>query len=205
MERDDNMAEPVRKDEPLSSMRFPDSPSSTGNARPGPVPVERITQSTPSEPLVSGGIGSETIEPDHQLPEQATSKPLGEWPQSSQRSNRDLDPADFSGTTTSVNDTLNNVVSVVVDRAKQIPGFMSDRMVDLKRKFRVVRGQVESGELQGEIKDRASELADEASAKARYARSRAEFYARNYPLQFIAGAAAVGFVVGFLLRLGRDE
>ena len=201
MERDDNMAEPVRKDEPLSSMRFPDSPSSTGNARPGPVPVERITESTLSEPLVSGGLASETIDTDHQLPERATSKPLGEWPQSGRLTDRDLDPADFSSTT----DTINNVVGAVVDRAKQIPGFMSDRMVDLKRKFRVIRGRVESGELQGEIKDRASELADEASSKARYARSRAEFYARNYPLQFIGGAAAVGFVVGFLLRLGRDE
>jgi ElaB/YqjD/DUF883 family membrane-anchored ribosome-binding protein len=75
----------------------------------------------------------------------------------------------------------------------------------MRHRLRIIRGRFEAGELQEQMRDRASDLTNEASRQARIARSRAEFYARNYPLQFIGGAVVAGFVVGFLLRMGRDE
>lgn len=176
MEMEDNMAEPVRDDEPLSSTKFPESPS-----RPGPVPVV-------AEPADVAGL----------LPERATDKPLGEWPA---ETIRDLRVSRFRTT----GDAVGNALGVAVHTARQIPEFMQDRASDLRHRFRLIRGRVKSGELQDELKERASEITDEASRQARVARTRAEFYARNYPLQFIAGAAAAGFVIGFLLRIGRDE
>jgi ElaB/YqjD/DUF883 family membrane-anchored ribosome-binding protein len=179
MKMEDNMAEPVRNDEPLSDIRLPESP------RPGPVPVTR----TGTE---SAGL----------LPERATDKPLGEWPRETLDDLRDIRMREDAARESSTGaDTLN----VLKEKARPIADFMQHRVADMRHRFRVIRGRFESGELQSEVKDRASELSDEASRQARIARTRAEFYARNYPLQFIAGAAASGFVIGFLLRMWRDE
>jgi ElaB/YqjD/DUF883 family membrane-anchored ribosome-binding protein len=182
METEPNMADPVRNDEPLSDIRFPET-----SPRPGPVPVAR----TPAD---SAGL----------LPERATDKPLGEWPPETLESVR--------GQRESSRDTLDNLKSqganaldTLREKARPVTDFVQDRVADMRYRFRVIRGRLRSGELQDELRDRTSDLTDEASRKARMARNRAEFYARNYPLQFIGGAAAAGFVIGFLLRMWRDE
>jgi len=58
-----------------------------------------------------------------------------------------------------------------------------------------------------EAKDRAADLYRESrvrsSAAVSRARSRASYYANEYPLQVIAGVAAVAFVAGVLLRVWR--
>jgi len=69
----------------------------------------------------------------------------------------------------------------------------------------VIRGRAATGELKENVSERVSEVADETSRQGRLMGGRADYYAHNYPLQFIAGAAATGFVVGFLLRMWRDE
>lgn len=183
METEPNMAEPVRKDEPLSSMRFPET-----SARPGPVPVT-------SAPADSAGL----------LPERATDKPLGEWPRETLDDLRGTGESQQPGTLDNLKEQGGNALDTLREKARPVTDFVQDRVADMRHRFRVIRGRVQSGELQDEMKDRASELTDEASRQARVVRTRAEFYARNYPLQFIAGAAAAGFAIGFLLRMWRDE
>ncbi len=177
------MAEPVRNDEPLSSMRLSES-----SPRPGPVPVTR----TPAD---TAGL----------LPERATDKPLGEWPRETLDDLRDEPEMREPGTFDNLKEQGANALDTLREKARPVTDFVQDRVADARHRFRIIRGRVESGELQDDLRDRASELSGEASRKAREARSRAEFYARNYPLQFIGGAAVAGFVIGFLLRMWRDE
>ncbi len=180
------MAEPVRNDEPLSSYEFPESP------RPGPVPVSRSTVEN------SAGL----------LPEQGTDKPIGEWtPEALDdlRHSRELREQSQRDAIDNIRESGANAFDTLREKARPITDFVQDRVSDMRHRFRIIRGRVRSGELQDEVKDRASNLADEASQQARIARNRAEHYARNYPLQFIGGAAAAGFAIGFLLRLWRDE
>lgn len=160
------MAEPVRKDEPLSRMRFPETSGS------GPVPVA-------------------TADASVQLPEHATDTPLGEWPAS----------AEIPVRSTAETGTIETAVW----KAKKITANVQDRVEDLRGRVRVIRGRVQSGELQEQLKERASDLAENASRRARIIRNRADSYARNSPLAFIAGAAAAGFAIGILLRMWRDE
>jgi ElaB/YqjD/DUF883 family membrane-anchored ribosome-binding protein len=128
------------------------------------------------------------------LPQHATEKPLGEWPAEAFHEHR----ADRTWESSDVFHTF-------IYKARPMVESLQEQLLDLRHRLRIVRGRIESGELQDELKDRASVIADEASRQARLARTRAEFYARNYPLQFIAGAAVAGFAIGFLLRMGRDE
>lgn len=130
------------------------------------------------------------------LPEHATDQPLGEWPRESRRVLRGTRARRREGRGTF--DAMKQKVGPVAD-------FMQSRAAELRRRFQVIQGRVKSGELREEMRDRASNLAGNATNRARKVRSRAEYYARNYPLHFIAGCAAAGFVIGFLLRMGRDE
>ena len=172
-EMEGSMAEPALNEELLRSVG-----SAVPASKPGPVPVT-------GAPADVAGL----------LPEQATDKPLGEWPPGIKAEGRLADTGDAVGT----------VLGVAVHTVRQIPEFMQDRAAYLRRRFRIIRGRVKSGQLQDEMKDRASEVTDEASRQVRDLRNRAESYARNNPLHFIAGAAAAGFVIGFLLRMWRDE
>jgi|WetSurMetagenome_2_1015567.scaffolds.fasta_scaffold767495_1 ElaB/YqjD/DUF883 family membrane-anchored ribosome-binding protein len=183
METEPNMADPVRNDEPLSSMRLPET-----EARPGPVPVTR----TPTD---TAGL----------LPERATDKPLGEWPRETLDDLRDAGEPREPNTVDNLKQKGASALDTLRDKTRPVADFVQDRVADMRYRLRIIRGRVESGELQGELRDRATEIGDEASRQARIARSRAEFYARNFPLQFIAGAAAAGFAIGFLLRMWRDE
>lgn len=173
------MAEPVRNDEPLSDFRFPES------TRPGPVPVTRAG-----------------ADPAGLLPEHATDKPLGEWPRETLDDLRDIRRREDADRMLA---TGTDVLNHLREKARPVAQFVQDRAAHLRRRLRVIRGKLRSGELRDQVKGRASDLSDEASRQARIARSRAEFYARNYPLQFIGGAAAAGFAIGFLLRMWRDE
>ena len=181
------MAEPVRNDEPLSDIRFPET-----SPRPGPVPVTR----TPAE---TAGL----------LPERATDKPLGEWPRETLDGLREsrFEREEYSGESKfdDLKEQGANALDALREKARPVTDFVQDRVADMRYRFRVIRGRVRSGELQEDLRDRASDLSNEASRQARIARSRAEFYARNYPFQFIAGVAAAGFAIGFLLRMWRDE
>lgn len=178
------MAEPVRNDEPLSSNRFPQSPSTTEPARPGPVPLVRPIDTLNSKAL------SESAEPH---------APLGEWPKGTLRSER-INEGDYSESGTA--EVLRHRLEKV---AQKTNSFVHDRITTVRSRFKSIRSRAESGELQNDLKERANELAETASRKASSARSRAELYARNHPVQFIAGSAATAFAIGFFLRMWRDD
>jgi ElaB/YqjD/DUF883 family membrane-anchored ribosome-binding protein len=129
----------------------------------------------------------ETPENRALLPEHATQQPLGAWPRGVAREEGRV--------------SLQNVKQ----RVKPIADFVQGRAADVRRRFRVIRGRVESGDLQEDLRNRASVLADQAANRAEYARNRAEAYARANPLHLIAGAAAAGFLLGIVLRMWRDE
>jgi ElaB/YqjD/DUF883 family membrane-anchored ribosome-binding protein len=189
MKSEGNMAEPVRNDDPLSSMRFPESSPKRG--------PERVPR---SEEDVAG-----------YLPEEATDKPLGEWTPESLEDLRDSRHARVREARAMRRARLPELapetskVDSVKSKIRQVTAFWQNRASDVRHRFEVIRGRVRSGDLQSEWKSRASDLGDKASDRAQDARNRAEYYARNYPLQFIGGAAAAGFVMGFLLRMWRDE
>jgi ElaB/YqjD/DUF883 family membrane-anchored ribosome-binding protein len=184
MEVDKNMAEPVRNDEPLSSMRFPQSTASGESLRTGPVPVTRVDT-----------LGDRT------LPETAEPHaPIGEWPEGSGFDD-DLRTDSYDAGSS----TVENLKENLGNAAHKASNFLQGRARAARRRLEVIRGRAQSGELQEDLRARANDLAQTAQRQARVARSRAEFYARNYPVQFIGAAAAGAFAVGFLLRMWRDE
>jgi ElaB/YqjD/DUF883 family membrane-anchored ribosome-binding protein len=179
MEVKNNMAEPVRNDEPLSSLRFPQNEES---ARPGPVPVTRSVDPAGTRTL------PETAEPH---------APLGEWPE--QGSGGALD---WRETGAEKMDEVRENLENAYDRAGN---FVRGRMRVVRARAGVLKSRIESGELQETVRARAEDLRDTASRQARMARQRAEFYGRKYPLQVIGGVAAAAFLLGFVLRMWRDE
>jgi len=92
------------------------------------------------------------------------------------------------------------MVGTALERVKELP----DRLQVMKQRFTVIRGRK-----QAELSNRASELAGDVKDKAQRtvsnARSRAERLAHEEPMKFIAGAAAIGLVLGTALRLWRDH
>lgn len=188
------MAEPVRNDEPLSSMKFPESPANARTSGPGPVPV-------------GGSAETAGLLPDT-LPDRA----LGAWPEGT--GEIDLRGPETRGNQVNLENAgerVGSAIGAVVNQTKEIGGIVQDRMSDLKRKFRVIAGRSSAdmkdraAEVTDEAQQRASELARDARQQARVWEFRARLYARRYPFQFIAAAAAAGFAIGFLVRLWRDE
>jgi ElaB/YqjD/DUF883 family membrane-anchored ribosome-binding protein len=155
----------------------------------------------PSNPGVSPGVPARPA-----LPETATGRPLGEWPYT------EMTEAAVGGPGQErklhgAGETVGNVLGTVVHEARELPG----RMRDLKRRFQVI-----SGRKTAELKQRASELGDEAESKVAESKREAHRellqwrllarrYARREPFRFVAGAAMAGFAIGFLLGLWREE
>ena len=174
-----NMAEPVRNDEPLSSIRFPQSEPST---RPGPTPLERTL-----DPLATKAL-PETAEPH---------APLGEWPEES--FGEDSDRRGLGA------ETVRDLREDLENAYCRASNFLRGRMRILRARTDLLKERVQSGELQETAHARAEEIRDTASRQVRLARARAEFYGHNYPLQVIAGVAAGAFLLGFVMRMWRDE
>lgn len=177
------MAEPVRNNEPLSDTRWPETVDGANN----PNAIPRI-RSLPT------GL----------LPEDTPSRPIGEFPPTDATPQSET-PLQNAG------EAVGNAIGVAVNQAKDIPNRLQDGVEHLKRRFRVITGGGAAGlsqrasELAGETGNRASEAADEFRHQVRHWESRARHHARHNPFQFVTAAAAAGFVVGFLLRLWRDE
>ena len=181
------MAEPVRNNEPLSEMRWPETVDGSNNPD--------ALRHTRTEPV---GL----------LPEDTPSRPLGEWPYS------DITEAAAAEPDTrleNAGEVVGTAIGMAINQAKDIPGRLHDGVDNLKRRFRVITGGGSAGisrrasELTDDAADRVSEAADQALYQVRRWETRARHYAHHYPLQFLGSAAAAGFVVGFLLRLWRDE
>ncbi len=95
---------------------------------------------------------------------------------------------------------VGDAVGSAVEKVKQLP----DRLQEMKDRFTVIRGRA-----QEDLSARASELADDLKQQAQLtvsrARTRADRLRREKPLAVILGAAAVGLVLGIVLRLWRDH
>jgi ElaB/YqjD/DUF883 family membrane-anchored ribosome-binding protein len=184
------MAEPAR-DESLSSMRFPGSPSSTAS-RPGPVPVE-----TPAE-------GAALI------PDTLPDRRLGEWP-SEEGTIAGTELRSSSPALDTTGERVGSALGSVVNQTKELSSRVQDWVRDLKQKFQVITSRRSSGlkdrasELSDEAQERASELAKDARRQVRRWEFRVRLHAREKPLQFVGTAAAVGFVIGFVWRMWREE
>lgn len=186
-EEENPMAEPLRKDEPLSAMHGPESSS--------PVVVR-------DRPL---------------LPENLPSRPLGEWPHAdfTEAAISPVEDTRLLEAGEAIGAAIGAVVNEAREIPSWLQHRAHERISDLKRRFQVIRGK-DPAEIPAEIKERAEELASEAEKTiaevAREARReamrwqfRARVYARRDPLGFVATAAVTGFAVGFLLRLWGNE
>jgi hypothetical protein len=184
MEEENSMAEPLRKDEPLSAVRWPESPSN-------PVVVRE-------RPL---------------LPEDLPSRPLGEWPHAD--ITEAAVPPSADTRLQEAGEAVGSALGAVVNEAREIPGWLQhraqERITDLKRRFQVIRSQdpadlkKRAEEFAGEAENKIVEVARDARREAMHWKFRARVYARRDPLHFVAGAAAAGFAIGFLLRLWGNE
>lgn len=101
-----------------------------------------------------------------------------------------------------VNPRLRNTaesVGTAVGKAVRKVRSLPNRVSSMRERFTVIRGGQESSA------GTAAEMKETARQKIDEARSRAEFYAHEYPLQFIAAAGAAGFALGFILRVWRSS
>lgn len=92
--------------------------------------------------------------------------------------------------------TVGSAVGRAVNTARDLPR----RLSEMKDRFTVIRGRT-----QGEAGSTAQEVRQTAKQKMDQARSRVQFYANEYPVQFILGVGAACFVVGVFLRVWRSN
>lgn len=134
-------------------------------------------------------------DPERELPEHATPSRLGHIPVTP-------NPRLHSAA-----ESVGTALGTAVTRARHLP----DRLQDAKARFTVIRGrkQRDLKESADEAVDRIRDASVEVKAQARetvaQARTRAEHLAHEYPLDFIAGAAAFGVLLGIGLRIWRDH
>jgi len=133
------------------------------------------------------------VDPDRELPEQATPGKLGEWPI---RSTVPVgkQPADRAG----------HALGAAAGRARQLgvrlQDQVHDRIDDLRSRFKVIRGRASK-----EVPERAGEVKHDARKNLNQLRSRAQYLAHEYPIQFVLGTAASAFAIGFLLGWWRQS
>jgi hypothetical protein len=147
----------------------------------------------------AGGPDSEAtppltrVLPDRELPEQATPGQVGEWPIRSTAPVRN-EPADRAG----------YALGAAAGRARQLgvrlQDQVHDRIDDLRSRFKVIRGRASE-----EVQETAGEVKHDARQNLNQLRSRAQYLAHEYPIQFVLGAAASAFAIGFLLGWWRQS
>lgn len=91
-------------------------------------------------------------------------------------------------------ESVGNAVGRAVNKVRTLPR----RVSSMKERFTVIRGGGGEGASAADIKETARQRIDEA-------RSRARYYAHEYPVEFIATAGAAAFALGFILRVWRSS
>jgi len=173
------MAELLRaNDEPLPGRPLTEPPSSAVSGGSDPIPIR------PSE---------EMLGPERQLPETVAESPMGRWPHTVRTSAPD-------GRSANVGQRVGNVLGAVSQRVRELPHRLQERVEDLKD--RIAESSRSGG---SNLQERAQEWRRTARVQAYRLRNRTQEYSRRNPLQFVAGVAATGFAIGFLLRMWRDE
>jgi ElaB/YqjD/DUF883 family membrane-anchored ribosome-binding protein len=184
MEEENSMAEPVRNDDPLSAIRWPETPSNSS-----------VRSEAPTPPLT---------------PEQNAGYSVGEWPHR-QMTEAAVVPVSDDSRLHDVSEAVGTALGAVVNEARELPARLQGRMGELKRRFQVIsgRGTAELAERASEWSEEAESkiagTANEARREIFRWQVRARLYARSEPFRFVAAAAIAGLSVGFLLGLWRDE
>jgi len=134
--------------------------------------------------------------PERELPEHATPSSLGRIPGTSPNPRLN-----------SAAESVGNALGTAVSGVRHLPSTLQVA----KARFTVIRGrkQRDVQEVADQALDRLREASAEVKEQARdgleQARSRAEQLAHEYPIEFIAGAAAFGMLLGMGLRIWRDH
>lgn len=133
------------------------------------------------------------VDPDRELPEQATPGRIGEWP------TRTTAPAGHPPA-----DRAGYALGTAAGRARQLGSRLQDqvhdRIDDLRSRFQVIRGRASEN-----VQETAGELKRDARQNLNQLQSRAQYLAHEYPIQFVLGAAASAFVIGFVLGWWRQS
>ena len=135
-----------------------------------------------------------------ELPEHATPSQIGHIPAT---------PA--NPRLNSAAESVGTALGTAVNRVRQLP----DRLQDAKSRFTVIRGR-KGRDVKEEAKEAAenavnrirevsADVQDQARDTVAQARTRADYLAHERPLDFIAGAAAFGMILGIGLRIWRDH
>jgi ElaB/YqjD/DUF883 family membrane-anchored ribosome-binding protein len=90
---------------------------------------------------------------------------------------------------------IGGAVGSAVEEVRRLP----ERLEEMKARFTVIRGRAQEG-----AASKAADLKQAAREHAHGARSRAAYYAREYPLHVIAAVAGAGFALGIALRIWRS-
>ncbi len=93
-------------------------------------------------------------------------------------------------------ETVGAAFGKAVVRVRELPR----RMADMKQRFIVIKGRTRE-----DAASTAGEIRENARQKVYEARTRAEHLAHEYPIEFILGAGATAFVLGFALRIWRSS
>jgi ElaB/YqjD/DUF883 family membrane-anchored ribosome-binding protein len=95
---------------------------------------------------------------------------------------------------------VGSAVGSAFEQVKQLPNHLQE----IKGRLIVMGRRTREDAARG-AREISRELQLNARVKAREARTRARFYAHEYPLETIAAVAGLGFVLGVILRLWRDH
>jgi ElaB/YqjD/DUF883 family membrane-anchored ribosome-binding protein len=95
---------------------------------------------------------------------------------------------------------VGSAVGNAVTAARRLPEQLNSALRSAKDRLVVVKGKG-----MREMNSRAADLKQAAGDKARDAKLRARQMANEYPLQVLAGVAAVAFLAGFGLRIWRGS
>lgn len=93
-------------------------------------------------------------------------------------------------------ETVGAAVGKAVVRVREVPR----RMAEMKERFTVIRGRARE-----DAASTAGDFRENARQKVQEARTRADYLAHEYPLEFILGVGAAAFVLGFALRIWRSS
>ncbi len=151
--------------------------------------------------------------PERELPEHATPSQIGHVP-----------VMPVNPRLNSAAESVGSALGTAVSNVRNLPNTLQDA----KARFTVIRGRrkqdiqqtaeetvnrireagaeikEQAREQLGEAKERLADVKDQALRRADEARARADRLAHEYPLHVIAGAAAVGMLLGIGLRIWRD-
>jgi ElaB/YqjD/DUF883 family membrane-anchored ribosome-binding protein len=145
---------------------------------------------------------AEPVYPNNETRFPAYPEPRGAPAADEPRYHPNLAPVERAGNRSSLalNSAAENIGSAVGNAVENA----RTRLQEMKQRFTVIRGRAKE-DISTKATEVAEDLKDQAQRTAVEARTRAERLARQDPFRFIMMAAAVGVVLGIMLRIWRDH